>query len=208
MLEPATSLVWLYNLESDPGELVNLWGRVGTDGDSLLPLLQQIPGSRINGWRLGFTGDGKDPAYAVDVLVGDGARLTELKRLVAGGQLSVEINEDSTGFHADVVALKQQILLFDIYPEDAGIRMKIAGGPGMPSVIHSGLGEALPMGTSLSLTAKMAMGLPEAFDANRVRAEPGAYVWWLPGDETGASARSTELTPEEIQRLRALGYIQ
>ncbi len=208
MLEPATSLVRLYSLENDPGELENLWGRAGAVGDSLLTVVRRIPGSRVNGWRLGFTGDGKSPAYAVDVHVGEGGRLRELKRLVAGGEVSIEINEDSTGFHVDVVPLKQQILLFDIDPEDAAIRMKIAGGPGMPSVIHSGVGEALPMGTSFGLTPNRAMGLPEAFDANRAQAAPGAYVWWLPGDPAGATARSTELTPEEKQRLRALGYIQ
>ncbi len=208
MLEPATSLVWLYNLKDDPGELVNLWGRAGAVGDSLLAVLQGIPGSRISGWRLGFTGDGKGPAYAVDVHVDESARLTKLDRLVAGGDLSVEINEDSTGFHADVVALKQQILLFDVDPEDAGIRLKIVGGPGMAPVIHSGVGEVLPMGTGLRLTPKLAMGLPGAFDADRGRAEAGAYVWWLPGEKAGATARSTELSPEEKQRLRALGYIQ
>jgi arylsulfatase A-like enzyme len=208
MLEPATSLVRLYDLEHDPGELESVWGRVGTIGDSLLAHAWRVPGSRVNGWRLGFTGDGSGPAYEVDVQMEDGARLILLERLVAGGDLSIDIDEDSSSFHVSVVPLKQQILLFDIDPQDAGIRVKIAGGREVTAAVQSGVGEALPMDTALRLTPDRAMGLPEAFDAGRTLEEEGAYLWWLPGGKTGKAAPATELTPEEKQRLRALGYIQ
>jgi choline-sulfatase len=205
MIEPATALVRLYDLVHDPGELVNLWGKAGHIGDSLLTYAERVPGSRINGWRLAFTGDGTGPAYNVDVQLDEGARLKKLDRLVAGGDLSVDINGDSSGFHAEVVPFEQQILLFDVGPENTAIRLKIAGGSA--SVIHSGV-EELPMDAGLRLTTDRAMGLPKAFEARRIQASPGAYVWWLPGGAAGAKARSADLTPEEKQRLKALGYIQ
>jgi arylsulfatase A-like enzyme len=208
MLEPATSLVRIYDLENDPGELVDLWGRVGEVGDSLLAIARLIPGSAVNGWRLGFTGDGEGPAYEVDVHLREGARLTMLERHVGGGEFSVEINEDSTGFRIEVVPLKQQIVFFDIDPADAAIQVRMAGGPDVQAVVHSGAGGVIQMGATFILEPDHAMGLPQTFDPNRAMATPGAYVWWLPGGGTGVTTRSSELTPDEKQRLRALGYIQ
>jgi hypothetical protein len=210
ILEPATSLVQLYNLRDDPQETDNLWGRAGAIGDSLAAIIQQIPGSSLNGWRIGFTGSGAVTArFRVDVEVEGGHTLTSAEKLVAGAGEAIRLADDMTAFHFEIRPWQQQIVLFDTEPAKARIRFDIRGsGKEVGDMVYTGIRGTAPLGEAFTLDRDTAFGTPEAFDANRRAGVPGVYVWWLPGGEATGARETTELTPEEIKRLKALGYIQ
>lgn len=208
VVEPATAQVRLYNLRDDPLEMENVWGRTGEIGDSLLGLLQKIPGTSVNGWRLGFVSGERTAAFTAQVHLGPGHRLTRVSRLVAGGELAIDVSEDSTSMRIEVSPKRQQIILFDTEPPDARIQFAVTaeGGQGFAPVF-TGTGTK-PLGEGFALTRGEALGAPKAFDEFRSTGRTGAFVWWLPGREIGGPRETTTLSPEERQRLRALGYIQ
>jgi arylsulfatase A-like enzyme len=210
ILEPATSLVELYNLRDDAQELDNLWGRAGAIGDSLAAMIRQIPGSSVNGWRIGFTGAGSVTArFRVDVEVEEGHKLMGVEKLVAGAGEAVGVSGDSTAFQFDIRPAHQQIVLFDTQPAKARVRFNIKGsGEEIGDVVYTGIRDTAPLGKAFTLDREGAFGTPEIFDVNRRGGVPGVYVWWLPGGEVTKPRETTELTPEEIKRLKALGYIQ
>ncbi len=201
MIEPSTGIIRLYNLKDDPAETVNLWGRESEMGDSLLALLQRVPGISVGGWRLGFTGTKKDN-FAARVRV-DGGRLRQVERFVAGEGTSIEICPDSTCFKVEVKPKTQQIVLFDVEPQGASVNFEVTGdGP-----IYVGR-DGKQTAKSFTLASREAIGLPRNFDSSRQSATPSAYIWWLPGKKYLQGKAATKLTPEEIKRLKALGYIQ
>jgi hypothetical protein len=209
IIEPATSWVWVFDLEADPGEKVNIHGSAPAMADSLVMSLLRVPGSRVNGWRLGFTGAASGVSYSVKASVLDGGRLTVARRLVAGGDFSLEVAPDSTGFEMETAVKQQQIVLFDVEPRDAGIRFDIAAGGGGTRVdLAIGASGGPSAGKPLTLTRESAAGLPPAFELSRRELKPGVFIWWLPGNGVGQGAERTDLTPEEIRRLKSLGYIQ
>jgi arylsulfatase A-like enzyme len=210
ILEPATSLVQLYNLRDDPEEADNLWGRAGAIGDSLAAMAQQIPGSSLNGWRVGFTGAGSITAsFRVEVEVEEGHKLTGVEKLVVGAGEAIRLSDDRTAFHFGIRPWQQQIVLFDTEPPRARIRFDISGsGKELGDVVYTGIRGTVPLGKAFTLDRDAAFGTPEVLDTNRRAGLPGVYVWWLPGGKATVARETTELTPEEIQRLKALGYIQ
>jgi choline-sulfatase len=208
IVEPATSLVQLYNMRDDPHETVNLWGRGGAMGDSLLNLIQTVPGSTVEGWRLGFVTGEVDAAFTADVRLEPGDRLTQVERLVAGGEFALEIPEDSTSFHVEVSPKGQQIVLFTTEPTGAEVHFEFEAGKAVSEgQIHTGSGDTRPLGRAFTMTPGEALGIPEAFDGLRTSGAIGACLWWLPG-RRAVKSRETALSPEERKRLKALGYIQ
>ena len=208
IIEPATALVELYNLRDDGAEKVNLWGRGGAIGDSLFRLLQQVPGSSVNGWRLGFTGQPQTAGFRANVRLLEGARLKGLKRAVAGGEATLEVGQDSTYFRVEVRPKRQQLFLFDTEPGNARVMFEIISDDGRAATIYTGRKGTVTGSDAFVLDTKTATGLPEVFDSNRQSGAPGAYVWWLHGKAPADVSKSAVLTPEEKKRLRALGYIQ
>jgi arylsulfatase A-like enzyme len=208
IIEPVTALVELYNLRDDRSEETNLWGRGGAIGDSLLRLIQRVPGSSVNGWRLGFTGQVETAAFRANVRLLEGARLTGLKKGVAGGEATVEIGQDSTYFRIEVRPKRQQVFLFDTEPGDARVMFEIVSDGAGPATVYTGRNATTAVDDAFVLDSGAATGLPEVFDENRRSGSPGVYVWWLRGKAPTGVSESAILTPEEKKRLRALGYIQ
>jgi hypothetical protein len=209
IIEPATSLVQLYNLRDDPLETVNVWGKGGALGDSLLGLLQRVPGSSVDGWRLGFVKGDTDAGFSATARLSAGQRFVTVERLVSGGDFELEIPADSASFHVEVSPKGQQIILFTAEPEDAAITFKIeVEGEGISDLISAGSAGTYSAGDMFTLTRDEALGLPEAFDEERRTKTAGACLWWLPGRSTMEAGETTRLSPEERQRLKALGYIQ
>jgi hypothetical protein len=63
------------------------------------------------------------------------------------------------------------------------------------------------MGESLFLSPEAAFGTPGTFKGSMERGRPGVYIWWLSGEEVAGSSETSPLSPEEIERLKSLGYI-
>jgi arylsulfatase A-like enzyme len=210
ILEPATALFQLYDQRHDPGETDNLWGRAGAIGDSLASLMQMIPGSSVNGWRLGFTGTSAvTDRLRIDVEMEHGHRLTSAQRLVAGGDEEFGVADDSTSFHIEIRPQQQQIVLFDTEPAPARVKFTVRGaGEEVGDVVYTGRRQVASMDERFTLDTDQALGTPETFETNRSKGVPGVYIWWLPGEAGTKVRRRTDLTPEEIKRLKALGYIQ
>ncbi len=207
MIEPATALVKLYDLNQDPAETTEIWARRGPMADSLFKLIRNVPGSSVNGWRLAFTG-AADAAYEANVNVGPGHRIVKVDRLVAGGEFVLEVAGDSTSLHLEVVPKLQQVVLFDTEPQDADVRFDIRTSGAPPEDAYVGRRGTRPIDRQFDLTNKDALGCPDAFDLNRLARRRGVYIWWLPGMRATAAGESATLTPEERNRLKALGYIQ
>ena len=202
IVEPSTGLIELYNLKRDPHETVNLWGNEKEMGDSLLALLERVRGTRLGGWRIGFTGTPQHH-YVVKVMLKQGGRFRLVRRLVAGEGTSIEISSDSTYFEVDVSPKQQQIIHFDTQPPDAEVSFEVVSDT--PTYVGA---KETRREKSFSLTRSDALGLPQNFDENRSSWSLGTYIWWLPGGESIMRKSTTKLTPEEIKRLKALGYIQ
>jgi arylsulfatase A-like enzyme len=209
IIEPATSLVQLYNLRDDPLETVNVWGKGGALGDSLLGLLLSVPGSSVEGWRLGFVKGDTDAAFSATARLSAGQRFVTVERLVSGGDFELEISGDSSSFHVKANPKGQQIILFTAEPEDAVIRIEVdVEGEGVSDLISAGSAGIYSAGDVFALSRDEALGLPDAFDEYRRSKTAGACVWWLPGRPAREAGETTRLSPEERQRLKALGYIQ
>jgi len=202
IIEPSTALIQLYNLKQDPRETVNLWGSEKEMGDSLLALLERVRGTRLGGWRIGFTGSPQDH-YVVKVMLMQGGRFRLVRRLVAGEGTSIKVSSDSTYFEVDVSPKQQQIIHFDTAPHDAEVSFEVMSNT--PTYVGA---KGTRHEKSFSLMRSDALGLPQIFDENRSSWSPGTYIWWLPGGESIMRKSTTKLTPEEIKRLKALGYIQ
>jgi arylsulfatase A-like enzyme len=209
IIEPATSLVELYNMLDDPRETENVWGKGGAVGDSLLRLIEQVPGSGVGGWRLGFVNGDTAVVFSATARLSPGQRFTAVDRLVAGGDFTLEVSDDRTSFHVEVSPNGQQIILFSAEPEDAAIKFEFAvNGEAASDLVSAGGERTYPMGEVFTVTRDEAYAVPEAFGELRRSGKTGACVWWLPGRRRAEAGETTGLSPEEKQRLKALGYIQ
>ena len=75
IIEPSTGRHEFYDLEKDRGEMTNLWGSGGGEiEDSLMLLLDRVPGSTLSGWRIAFTGEEKGPSFVPPRMAADGGR--------------------------------------------------------------------------------------------------------------------------------------
>jgi arylsulfatase A-like enzyme len=208
ILESLTATTELYNLSEDPGETVNLSGRGFAVEDSLLGMIRRVPGTRIGGWRIALPGAGRSAQFRVTVSLPDGARFASVERFASRPKASLSIDEDSTTFHFEAKGQDLSPLLFSTRPADSPVQLNIeSAGGAAAGQVHVGETGQREMGKELDLTAAQAMGLPAGFLEAETSGTPGAYIWWLPG-ERAAKRATVELTPEQKQRLRALGYIQ
>ncbi|MFH1219597.1 MAG: sulfatase [Candidatus Eisenbacteria bacterium] len=209
IVEPATSVVQLYDVIGDPGETTNLWPGLFGPRDSLFEMVSKIPGASLNGWRVGLTGLDTTSAVAVRVSVLDGGRLLLARKVTAPGDVSLEVDADSSTLNVKARPAGLQILLFDCVPQDARITVEItARGTPLPAAIYTGMqGRGTP-GATIRLDPESSRGLPGTFQQFRASSQPGAFVWWSPGEAIGKPGKEVTLTPEETKRLRALGYIQ
>jgi len=210
ILEPLTALVELYDLTEDPAENINLWKPGHAVGDSLLKSLLRIPGSTPGGWRLAFSAGDGGAIYGARVALPGGGRFTGVGTLaVILKNITVEMEPDSTAFTVEAQVGGVHVVHFETEPRNAGLEIEIEAGAGaVADSVFTGATAVRPGGGVLSLRPADAHGLPVAFESHRNSSTPGVFVWWLPGSGTYRPGKVSDLSPEEKQRLKALGYIQ
>jgi choline-sulfatase len=209
ILEPPSTVVQLYDLQDDPGETNDLWRSGGRMADSLLSVIMKIPGSSIGGWRLAMTGRGAEADLGLDVKLGRGARLAGVRSASTPGNVSLGVAGDSSSFRLGGRPDVMYLVLFDVVPDDAEVSVgAVARGEDAPAEVCVGGSTRKSLPASLVLTRDAALGLPDTFIESRAAGEAGLYVWWSPGGEVREAGRHIGLSPEEIKRLRALGYVQ
>ncbi len=200
--EPSTGLIKIFDLENDPGETKNLWESHLPIKDSLVALLGRIPGISVRGWRVGFTGKGKNE-YRLSLEPHE-ARIRFLEPIVGDALMSVEFSSDSSMFYLKA-SMKQHrglaMLWFDLEPPDAQLKIRVLDGEGVF------LGAAGGFGKEILADPSGGLGVPSKFIESRETGDRGIFVWWLPGEQL-ISGKKLELSPEEVKRLRALGYLQ
>ena len=209
IVEPTTSLVQLYNLSRDPGETVNLWGADVPEGESMLRKIKEVPGVELQGWRMACTGKDGLTRFEAEVTLPDGGRFVSVDRFTRKGVLSVDLGGDSTSLRVESEPQGLDLILFDVSPPDAPVKFQLrADGEGAPDSAGIGaLGEA-EIAAPFTVDPADAAGLPHGFETDRANLTPGIHIWWLSGESLGQAGGATELTPEEIKRLKALGYLQ
>jgi arylsulfatase A-like enzyme len=210
VLEPLTSLVELYNLTEDPAEDMNLWEAGRAMGDSLHNLLSAIPGSHPGGWRLAFTAGEGGASYRARVALPENGRFTGvgvLARILKN--IEVEMESDSTAFDVRAKVGGIHVVHFETQPRNARLDIEIQVDESTPvDSVFTGPTMLKPVGEVISVRPADAYGLPQAFESRRLADLPGIFIWWLPGSGRTQAGKVTDLSPEERQRLRALGYIQ
>lgn len=208
IVEPTTSLAELFNLEDDPGETLNLW-RAGIDvGSSMMDRMLEIPGVSLQGWRFAFSGRDGSAGYAADLSLPAGGRFSSIERFTRRQTLTIKMSEDSTRLHLESAPEGLDFVLFNVAPEGSPVRFTItATGENPPA--EAGVGESgrIPMASPFTLEASEASGLPASFQEARDSGLPGLYIWWLSGEEIARTGTVTDLTPQEIKRLKSLGYL-
>jgi choline-sulfatase len=208
IVEPATAFCEMYDLQADPAESVNLWGKGVAGADSFFRLIARIPGTSLNGWRVALTGE---PAgmVEVDVTLARGSRLTGVHKVSAPGALTLDIPADSTSLSIRARPNGLQVLLFDMEPRDARVTFKVrTAGPGGPTAVNVGKIGGRRIGERFTLGPQDATGLPDAFGQFRTQRAAAVHIWWLPGEEMREPGERAVLSPEAKKRLRSLGYVQ
>jgi len=209
IVEPATSVVELYDVIDDPGETTNLWAESSGWGDTLFNLMSKVPGASLNGWRIALTGADTTTKITARVRTVGDARLSVVRRVTAPGDLALKVAADGSSFDIEARLAGLQIVLFDTEPRDARITLEVnVQGKSLPGVVYTGKGGRSSLGAAVTLDLGQGLGLPETFKEFRDSARPGVHVWWLPGGAMAKAGKQMTLTPEEKKRLRALGYIQ
>jgi hypothetical protein len=206
------SLTWtaeLYDLRQDPGEYDNLAGDGLAIEESLTSMLFSVPGVKLGGWRIAFTGAGPHLIFDVEVVVPQQAGFSVVKRFVERAAGGVDMRDDGKAFSLEASGQDLNPLFFS--PDPPGTRIKIlvtATGEDTPAFVHVGESGTMPMGGELILSPGDAIGLPRDFRPAGVSDRPGAFIWWFPGEGPASGSEAVDLTPEQKQRLRSLGYIQ
>ena len=209
IVEPTTSLVELYNLKEDPGENLNLWGLDIPEGKTYLDRMKDIPGVELHGWRVACTADGSGAKFEADLTLPEGGRFVDIERFTRRQTLSVEMADDSTSLHLIAEPGDLDFILFDVSPPDAPVRFSVTvGGENAPLMAKIGASGEIPIAGGFDLTPTDAAGLPRDFEIDRRSKQPEMHIWWLSGETIGQAGGTVELTPEEIKRLKALGYLQ
>jgi arylsulfatase A-like enzyme len=207
IVEPSTALCELYDLQADPRETINTWGRGGAAADSIFRMMGRIPGTDVNGWRVAFTGEGSSVADAEVALPG-GSRLIGIQKVTTPGGLELTVAADSASFKIRAHPAGLQIVMFDVEPKDARVAFRVnseASGPGMISVGKAGTRRS---GEHFTVGPEDATGLPDGFEQGRAASAPGVYIWWLPGGSMRAAGEGAVLSQDAKKRLRSLGYVQ
>ena len=159
---------------------------------------------------MALTGGEAGRDFAARISLSDGARFRSVGRLARiEKNLSVTLAGDSTAFELEASVGGWQMVLFDVEPGDAPVSFEIrAAGERPPASGSVGRTGTMSLGAPVTLKTEDARGLPRDFESTRLSKEQGAFVWWFPGDRTTRIGPDRGLTPEEKERLKALGYIQ
>jgi hypothetical protein len=208
IVESLTSSIELYNLADDPGETNNLWGNGIAYGDTLLAMIERVPGVRLRGWRLAFTGVGEGSSLRADVSLPQGGRIERVETLTRQAGMSIEPEADGTGCTLTTVEQGFHMAIINTRPSSVPVSFEISRQAGeiVCPVYYGAEGDA-SMGESLFLSPEAAFGTPGTFKGSMERGRPGVYIWWLSGEEVAGSSETSPLSPEEIERLKSLGYI-
>jgi arylsulfatase A-like enzyme len=207
--ESLTNTFELYNLEEDPGETLNLFAGGLSMEDSLVALMQKVPGSRLRGWRLAFTGEEFEGAYRAELTLPAGGRFRDITVMTKVADVGMEIGEDSTSCTVENKGPGTHIVLIDTHPSVAPVRFafKNTAEAGKIAFYTGGDGEH-DIGETVTLTSEKAMGPPSHFERCRRQGIAAVHAWWLAGTRFAESGEKTTLTDEEKEKLKALGYIQ
>jgi hypothetical protein len=138
-----------------------------------------------------------------------GARISAFDAVGKRKSIKVEIEPDSTALLISSEPVGLSLIHLTTSPATAGLRFDFEQPQGEPvDMAAVGSGGNRPLGDAFIVRPEDAIGLPNAFPGGRSSGEPGIYLWWLPGGGALGTQESTELTPEERARLKALGYLQ
>ncbi|HVP58021.1 MAG TPA: sulfatase-like hydrolase/transferase, partial [bacterium] len=207
ILEPATALVQLYNLKADPAETRNLWGTGLTVGDSLHSLLLGLPGSRIRGWRIAFTGATGEVTYTVTSATASTAGVPRAEWLVHSTRKHHRIQTSGGSAEVQAAPTGLSLALVDFGGASDELTFAVdAEGAGAPESVYVGKSLSVPLGAVGKLRPETAYGLPDKFQDHRQNGRPGAFIWWLPGGKLDSSAETAPLGEQEKKRLKSIGY--
>jgi choline-sulfatase len=208
VVEPATGVISMYDLTTDPGETDDLWPDRVDSRDPLLKMLSGVPGFSAGGWRLAFTGAGHRDVLEVSIKLTAPARIVDAEKMGSRGRFDIVVSPDRRSMRATGATPDLNLLVFDTEPADAELEIVTeARGTATPKVYVGRRAERQP-GEWFRVTSRAASGPPYAFEQCRETHTPAAFVWWAPGQKIYTSPVPANLTPEEERRLRALGYIQ
>jgi arylsulfatase A-like enzyme len=212
IFESLTSTWELYNLREDPGETENVAGRGLAVEDSLMNMIVSVPGVRLGGWRIAFTGVGPDAGFDIEVVLPQRATLSTVRRFADRGSGGIDMRDDGKGFSFAAEGQDLNPLFFTADPPDTRIKFKLTAsgrdGADVPSEVLVGESGKMPIGEEFVLSPEQALGLSGDYRRTHISGRPAAYIWWFPGEGMDVGGETVELTPEQKKRLRALGYIQ
>jgi arylsulfatase A-like enzyme len=209
IFESLTSTWELYDLRKDPGETADLAGEGLAIEDSLMNLIVNVPGVKLGGWRIALTGAGPHVSFDVSVVLPQRAGLSVVKRFAKPPDAGVEIRDDRKAFDFRATGQDLNPLFFTADPPDTRVKFKFtASGKDIPPHVLIGESGEMAIGEEFIVSPQQAMGLPQDYLRAIISGRPGAYVWWFPGEGMEVGGETVDLTPEQMQRLRALGYIQ
>jgi hypothetical protein len=208
ILESLTSSIELYNLRDDPGEVENLWGRGIAYGDSLLGMIHRVPGTRLRGWRIAFTGVGDGSILKADLRLPEGGRLDRVETLTRRTGVAIEKEPGGTGCSLEAVEQGLNMVFVSTRPSSVPLEVTVSkeAGEAVYPVYYGAAGEAR-LGETLVLDPETGLGTPVAFESFMQQGYPGVHIWWMSGEDVAASRQTSPLSPEEIERLKSLGYI-
>lgn len=207
LVESVTATTELYDLNADPGETRNIFGTGIALEDSLAAKMDEIPGVPLRGWRIGFTGGRDTVSFQCEIDLPYGGRITTLELLTGRDSGALMIGADSTSctFSCRVGGL--DLLLLDTRPGTVPVRFSLTDPGNVLESVMLGTSDARPSTEAFMVDTESGLGTPESFDRNRWSGTPGAHVWWLPGQQLARPGPTQALTPEEVDRLKSLGYI-
>jgi hypothetical protein len=209
IVESLTSSIELYNVKDDPGETYDLWGKGLAYGDALISMIQRIPAVSLRGWRLSFTGVKTGVKLQADLNLPQGGRFTRVETLTRRSGILMEFGPDSTQCRLVTDGAGAHTVFVNTKPSSVPVAVEISKVEGEVTspVFYGESGEA---GTdeALLLDTETGLGTPTVFKRYMRAGRPGVHIWWMPGEDVSGSGKTTDLTPEEIKRLKSLGYIQ
>lgn len=207
MVEPLTGLTSAFDLKADPEETTNIWPSDAAPLDSLFRMLRMVPGFSERGWRLAFTDEGRKVTYEARVSIPGDARIVNVRKKSNTGFFEIEISEDAKSMRVTAETQDLNSVLFNTEPRGAEIEVTVSAVGGSAPVVCAGRQGTYKMGEVFRATNDSGQGLPQAFEQSRNARTPGAFIWWMPGDEMPAPKPTATLSPEEQKRLKSLGYI-